>query len=125
MVVAPLSAGAHITHDYSGLAGMVIGLETINHSYDLDELNIDPEKSATIIKATRPGIVTFGGSLFQFPHPVKELSEVAKKTGAYVVYDAAHVLGLIASRQFQDPLRKEQISLLHPLTKPSLDLREV
>jgi glycine hydroxymethyltransferase len=106
MVVAPLSAGAHISHDYTGLAGRVIGLETINHAYDLNELNIDPDKSATIIEATRPGIVTFGGSLFQFPHPVKELAEVAKEAGAYVVYDAAHVLGLIAGGQFQDPLKE-------------------
>lgn len=106
MVVAPLSAGAHITHDYSGLAGMVIGLETINHAYDPNEFNIDPDRSATIIRATRPGIVTFGSSLFQFPHPVKELAEVAKESGAYVVYDAAHVLGLIAGGQFQDPLQE-------------------
>ncbi|UCC58157.1 MAG: serine hydroxymethyltransferase [Candidatus Bathyarchaeum sp.] len=103
MVVSPLSAGAHITHDYSGLAGRVLGLETINHAYDIDELNIDAEKSATIINSTRPGIVTFGGSLFQFPHPIKELAKVAKETGAYVVYDAAHVLGLIAGGEFQDP----------------------
>ena len=103
MVVLPLSAGAHITHDYSGLAGRVLGLETVNHAYDIDELNINPEKSATIIDATRPGIVTFGGSVFQFPHPIKELAEVAKDTGAYVVYDAAHVLGLIAGGEFQDP----------------------
>ena len=103
MVVSPLSAGAHITHDYSGLAGRVLGLETINHAYDVDELNIDAEKSATIIDSTRPGIVTFGGSLFQFPHPIKELAKVAKETGAYVVYDAAHVLGLIAGGEFQDP----------------------
>ncbi len=103
MVVLPLSAGAHITHDYSGLAGKVLGLETINHAYNIDELNIDPEKSATIIDAARPGIVTFGGSVFPFPHPVKELANVAKETGAYVVYDAAHVLGLIAGGEFQDP----------------------
>jgi len=103
MVVLPLSAGAHITHDYSGLAGKVLGLETINHAYNIDELNIDSEKSATIIDAARPGIVTFGGSVFPFPHPVKELANVAKETGAYVVYDAAHVLGLIAGGEFQDP----------------------
>jgi glycine hydroxymethyltransferase len=103
MVVLPLSAGAHITHDYSGLAGRVLGLETINHAYNIDELNIDAEKSATIIDAARPGIVTFGGSVFPFPHPVKELAKVAKETGAYVVYDAAHVLGLIAGGEFQDP----------------------
>ena len=103
MVVLPLSAGAHITHDYSGLAGRVLGLETVNHAYDVDELNIDSEKSATIIDGTRPGIVTFGGSVFQFPHPVKKLAKVAKDAGAYVVYDAAHVLGLIAGGEFQDP----------------------
>ena len=103
MVVLPLSAGAHITHDYSGLAGRVLGLETINHAYDIDEMNIDAEKSATIIDAARPGIVTFGGSVFPFPHPVKELAKVAKETGAYIVYDAAHVLGLIAGGEFQDP----------------------
>jgi glycine hydroxymethyltransferase len=103
MVVLPLSAGAHITHDYSGLAGRVLGLESINHAYDTNELNINPEKSATIIDAARPGIVTFGGSVFQFPHPVKELAKVAKETGAYIVYDAAHVLGLIAGGEFQDP----------------------
>jgi len=106
MVVLPLSAGAHISHDYSGLAGRVLGLETINHAYDIDELNIDSEKSATIIDTARPGIVTFGGSVFPFPHPVKELAEVAKETGAYVVYDAAHVLGLIAGGEFQDPFRE-------------------
>ena len=103
MVVLPLSAGAHITHDYSGLAGRVLGLETINHAYDIEELNIDSEKSATIIDAARPGIVAFGGSVFPFPHPVKELAEIAKETGAYVAYDAAHVLGLIAGEEFQDP----------------------
>ena len=105
MVVAPLRCGAHISHDYTGLAGSVIGLETINHAYDTNELNIDPDKSAAIIEATRPGVVTFGGSLFQFPHPVKELAEVAKGAGAYIVYDAAHVLGLIAGGQFQDPFK--------------------
>ena len=106
MVVAPLRCGAHISHDYTGLAGSVIGLETINHAYDLEELNIDTDKSATIIEAARPGIVTVGGSLFQFPHPVKDLAEIARDAGAYVVYDGAHVLGLIAGGQFQDPLKE-------------------
>ncbi len=106
MVVAPLSCGAHISHDYTGLAGKVIGLETINHAYDLEEMNIDPDKSAVIIRATRPGMVTFGGSLFLFPHPVKELKDVAMEVGAYIVYDAAHVLGLIAGKQFQDPFKE-------------------
>jgi glycine hydroxymethyltransferase len=106
MVVTPLSCGAHISHDYTGLAGNVLGLENINHVYDIDEFNIDPDKSAYVIRAAKPGIVTFGGSLFLFPHPIKELRAVCEEVGAYVAYDASHVLGLIAGGVFQDPLRE-------------------
>ncbi len=106
MVVTPLSCGAHISHDYTGLAGNVLGLDNINHVYNIDEFNIDPEKSAYVIRAAKPGIVTFGGSLFLFPHPIKELKEVCDEVGAYVAYDASHVLGLIAGGEFQDPLRE-------------------
>jgi glycine hydroxymethyltransferase len=103
MVVTPLSCGAHISHDYAGLAGSVLGLENINHVYNIDEFNIDPDKSAHIIRAAKPGIVTFGGSLFLFPHPIKELKAVAKEVGAFIAYDASHVLGLISGGVFQDP----------------------
>jgi glycine hydroxymethyltransferase len=106
MVVTPLSCGAHISHDYTGLAGNVLGLENINHVYNIDEFNIDPDKSAYVIRAAKPGIVTFGGSLFLFPHPIKELRAVCEEVGAYVAYDASHVLGLIAGGVFQDPLRE-------------------
>jgi glycine hydroxymethyltransferase len=106
MVVTPLSCGAHISHDYTGLAGNILGLDNINHVYNIDEFNIDPEKSAYVIRAAKPGIVTFGGSLFLFPHPIKELRAVCEEVGAYIAYDASHVLGLIAGGQFQDPLRE-------------------
>lgn len=106
MVVTPLSCGAHISHDYTGLAGNILGLDNINHVYDVDEFNIDPDKSAYVIRAAKPGIVTFGGSLFLFPHPIKELRAVCEEVGAYVAYDASHVLGLIAGGEFQDPLRE-------------------
>ncbi|MEM2281124.1 MAG: hypothetical protein QXZ68_03945 [Candidatus Bathyarchaeia archaeon] len=87
MVVAPLSCGAHISHDYTGLAGQVLGLEIINLAYDVEELNIDVDKSSEIIRAARPGLVTLGASLFLFPHPVKELKSVVEDVGAYLVYD--------------------------------------
>jgi len=48
----------------------------------------------------------FGGSLFLFPHPVKELSNFLKNFDIHINYDAAHVAGLIAGGQFQDPLRE-------------------
>jgi glycine hydroxymethyltransferase len=106
MVVTPLSCGAHISHDYTGLAGNVLGLENINHVYNIDEFNIDVDRSIDVIRAAKPGIVTFGGSLFLFPHPLKELKAVCDEVGAYVAYDASHVLGLVAGGVFQDPLRE-------------------
>jgi glycine hydroxymethyltransferase len=59
-----------------------------------------------VIRAAKPGIVTFGGSLFLFPHPIKELKPVAEEVGAYVAYDASHVLGLVAGGVFQDPFKE-------------------
>ncbi len=106
MVVTPLSCGAHISHDYTGLSGNVLGLENINHVYNIDEFNIDVDRSIDVIRAAKPGIVTFGGSLFLFPHPIKELKEVCAEVGAFVAYDASHVLGLISGGVFQDPLRE-------------------
>jgi len=44
MVVTPLSCGAHISHDYTGLAGRVLGLTNIDHAYSIEEMNIDPDK---------------------------------------------------------------------------------
>ncbi|MEM2106796.1 MAG: serine hydroxymethyltransferase [Candidatus Bathyarchaeia archaeon] len=106
MLSIPLEAGAHSSHDYTGNAGEVIGLEVMSLKYDVDELNLDVEGSEEIIKSVKPGIVTFGGSLFLFPNPIRKLAEAAKDVGAYIVYDAAHVLGLIVGGEFQDPLRE-------------------
>ena len=104
-IVLHTSHGGHISHMPFGAAGMR-GLEVHTWPFDNDEFNIDVDKAAKMIRELEPKIVVFGGSLFPFPHPVKELAPVAKEVGAFVMYDAAHVLGLIGGGQFQDPLRE-------------------
>lgn len=104
-IVLHTSHGGHISHMPFGAAGMR-GLEVFTWPFDNEAFNIDVDKAAQLIREKEPKIVVFGGSLFPFPHPVKELAPVAKEVGAYVMYDAAHVLGLIAGGQFQDPLRE-------------------
>ena len=52
-----------------------------------------------------PKIGMFGGSLFLFPHPVKELPGFMHDHNMYVNYDGAHVAGLIA-RRISDPLKE-------------------
>lgn len=107
--------GGHISHgprfaksgrEIFGTAGTTRGLNVEYLAFDNDEMNLDIDASAKIIREFKPELVLFGGSVFLFPHPVKELGDVAKEVGAYVGYDAAHVAGLIGSGYFQDPLRE-------------------
>lgn len=91
---------------FGGTAGAVHGLEVEYWPFDEKRMNIDVDAAAKMIREVKPKLALFGGSVFLFPHPVRELSEVAREVGAYVAYDAAHVAGLIAGGQFQDPLRE-------------------
>ena len=88
-----------------------------------DEVNIDVGKAEEMIERKKPRIVIFGASLFLFPHPVQKLSEAAREAGAQIVYDGSHVLGLIAGKQFQDPIREGAAVLFGSRTRASLDLR--
>lgn len=98
-------SGAHISHGRIGAAGLR-GLEVEPMPDDPDQLSVEVDAAAKRIREVGPDIVLLGQSLFLFPAPVEELAPVAKEVGATVMYDGAHVLGLIAGGQFQDPLRE-------------------
>ncbi|MFQ5887485.1 MAG: serine hydroxymethyltransferase [Candidatus Hydrothermarchaeales archaeon] len=102
MVALQVPHGGHISHAKVSAAG-VVGLDIKNFVFDAEEMNIDVDKSIEKIGEIRPRFLLFGGSVFLFPHPVKELKEAADEVGAKIAYDAAHVLGLIAGKQFQQP----------------------
>jgi glycine hydroxymethyltransferase len=109
MMCLSVASGGHVSmakKKFGGTAGAVHGLEIEYLPLDEKRMNIDVEEATKKITEVRPKLVTFGGSVFLFPHPVSELSKVAKDCGAHVMYDAAHVSGLIAGGQFQDPLRE-------------------
>ena len=100
-----LSDGAHISTAKFGAVG-VRGLKTANYPFDAERMTLDVDGTAKMLREIRPGLALFGMSLFLFPAPLKELSDVFAETGCTVWYDGAHVLGLIAGKQFQDPLRE-------------------
>ncbi len=56
------------------------------------------------IQQERPKAVMLGQSFFLFPYPLREIVEAAHAVDALVLYDASHVLGLVAGGEFQDPL---------------------
>ncbi|RBQ22677.1 Serine hydroxymethyltransferase [Candidatus Methanobinarius endosymbioticus] len=97
--------GGHISHANVSAAG-IRGLKVHQYPFDEKTMNIDADAMSKKILEVKPKIVLLGGSLFLFPHPVKEAKEAAEEVGAKVMYDGAHVLGLIAAGKFQDPLRE-------------------
>jgi len=103
--VLDLANGAHISFGKWGAAG-VRDIDLISYPFNDEEMNIDVDGAVKLIKRVKPKLALNGRSVFLFPSPIKEIAEAAHDVGAYLVYDAAHVLGLIAGKQFQDPLRE-------------------
>ena len=62
-----------------------------------------------IANGRKPAIAMFGGSLFLFPHPVRELASFMHDNNIYVNYDGAHVAGLIAGENSKTQLEKVRI----------------
>ncbi len=98
-------AGGHISHNPAGAPG-ALGLKVYNYPFDNENFNIDVDKAVREIVKVKPKVLILGASLFLFPHPVEEMKSIAEKVGAIVIYDAAHVLGLIMGGEFQDPIRE-------------------
>jgi len=103
--VLDLANGAHISFGKWGGAG-VRGINLVSYPFNDEEMNIDIDGAVKLIKEVKPKLCLNGRSVFLFPSPIKELAEAAHDVGAYLVYDAAHVLGLIGGKQFQDPFRE-------------------
>jgi glycine hydroxymethyltransferase len=106
LIASPnLQDGAHISTAKFGAVGLR-GLRSVNYPFDEAAMNLDVDGAAKVIRKERPKVCQFGMSLFLFPVPLKELRPAIEEVGARCWYDGAHVLGLIAGGQFQDPLRE-------------------
>lgn len=105
MTTVSLSDGGHISHAKIGATGMR-GIKTFNYPFDEKNMNIDTQGAKRLIREVKPKVALFGQSVFLFPTPLDEMKDVFSEVGCSTWYDAAHVLGLIAGRKFQDPLRE-------------------
>src|SRR5881296_4710616 len=105
MTSVALSHGAHISSAKFGGAGMR-AVNNVNYPFDVERMNIDVDETAKLLRLVKPKVAAFGQSVFLFPTPLKELRDAFQEAGCHVWYDGAHVIGLIAGGQFQDPLRE-------------------
>jgi glycine hydroxymethyltransferase len=105
LTTVALSHGAHISTAKFGAVG-VRGVNAIPYPFDVDRMNIDVDEAAKLIVQVKPKVALFGQSVFLFPSPLRELEDAFQEARCRVWYDGAHVMGLIAGGQFQDPLRE-------------------
>lgn len=97
--------GGHITHHQPGAAGL-FGLEIHTAPVDVASYTIDVAALRQQAHEVKPQLITVGGSLNLCPHPIREIRQIANEVGAYVLFDAAHLSGMIAGRRWQQPLEE-------------------
>lgn len=103
IIAPPASIGGHVTHHADGCAGLY-GLISHPAPINVDGYTVDLEKLRMLAQEVRPKLITIGGSLNLFPHPVREVRAIADEVGAKVLFDAAHQCGIIAGRAWANPL---------------------
>ncbi|MEM8754762.1 MAG: aminotransferase class I/II-fold pyridoxal phosphate-dependent enzyme, partial [Pseudomonadota bacterium] len=103
IIAPPAAIGGHVTHHAPGCAGLY-GLKILEAPVDAANYTVDLDGLAALAQEARPKIVTLGGSLNLFPHPVAEVRAICDEVGAALMFDAAHQCGPIAGGAWPDPL---------------------
>lgn len=103
IIVPPASIGGHVTHHAAGVAGLY-GLEIHEAPIDAVNYTIDVTALATLAARVVPKMISVGSSLNLAHHDVPGIRAVADSIGATVLFDAAHLSGLIAGQAWPNPL---------------------
>lgn len=103
IIAPPPSIGGHVTHHSAGSAGLY-RLNTVNAPVDRVNHSIDIDALRTLAHQVKPKLITVGGSLNLFHHPIADVRAIADEVGAKVLFDAAHLCGMIAGKVWPQPL---------------------
>lgn len=105
IIAPPPAIGGHVTHHGAGAAGLY-GIVTPAAPVDAEGYTVDLDALRDLAKRVRPKMITIGGSLNLFAHPIREIRAIADEVDALVLFDAAHMSGMIAGKAWQQPLEE-------------------
>ncbi len=103
IIAPPAAIGGHVTHHDAGAAGLY-GVTIHEAPVDPNHYTVDIDALAALARDVKPDLITLGGSLNLTPHPVAAVREIADEVGAKVLFDAAHLCGIIAGGVWDNPL---------------------
>lgn len=98
-----LAAGGHLTHghkiNFSGITYKVV-----QYGVTKKEELIDYEEVETIAKKHKPKLIIAGASSYSRSIDFERFSKIAKRVGAYLLADIAHIAGLVVAELHQSPV---------------------
>lgn len=100
-IFTPDSIGHHAT----GTLFKNLGRNPIAIPWDFEEISIDLEAFERVFQKERPTAVFLDLGRTFYPVPLKEIRQIVGND-IKIIYDASHVLGLIAGGKFQSPLEE-------------------
>ena len=101
-----LASGGHLTHgakpNFSGkwFNAVQYGVKKDGNDKDL----IDYDEVEKLAKENNPKMIIAGASAYPRIIDWEKFSQIAKSVGAYLVVDMAHYSGLIAAKQYPNPI---------------------
>ena len=103
VIVPPANIAGHVTHHEAGAAGLY-RLDIHHAPVNADGYTVDVDGLRDLAKRVKPKLITIGGSLNLFPHPVAKARAIADEIGAHLIFDAAHQCGIFAGKAWPNPL---------------------
>lgn len=98
-----LDQGGHLTHGHPlNFSGKLFNIIPYNVKKDTEQVDMDELEEIAVRE--KPKMIIAGFSAYSRSLDWKRFKEIADKVGAYTFADIAHISGLIAGRQLENPV---------------------
>ena len=98
-----LACGGHLTHGSPvNMSGLVYNF--VSYGIDDETHRIDYDKVEELALTHKPKLIVAGASAYPRTIDFARFAEIAKKVGAYLMVDMAHIAGLVAAGLHPNPV---------------------
>lgn len=103
LILGPSAAhGGHLSQRQGGTPALA-GLSVIDLPFNTQSCTLDTAGAAAAVLTHRPRLVVLGRSVMLSPDVIGPVVDAAREVGARTLFDASHVMGLIAGGCYPNP----------------------